>query len=515
LLSSSELNQSDAVLNGSSNYPETSSILTLANESPLPFATLLRGSNSFGALIAGEGYPAVPSPDMPSPGTNAYYDGGYNTARYNSGIGGTVDGLHFSGGTIDGLQIECNYTGVRDTLESRTAFAESLARVMEQFFAAHYGVSLRESVPKAWITGGGGFSAATNWFNGALPVSTNHLWFTGPGGGLNHDLPALATGSGVVGSITFSNAPTGSYTFSGNAFTVLRGITNNSSVTQTINNAITLAGPQTFASDSGALALGGSVNTSGHPLGWAGRIILNGTVSGPGAVNLAGSGVIEGNGTIAGAVSGSGTVAPGTGAGTLALGGGLDLSAGGTYRWELAVHSTSNPGVDYDVISLTGGNLVLGGTSVLALVFTNAATAPDSGNAFWQAPHAWTIVGLSGSAANPGATRFASIQNNTYAAGSFTNYADGGGNVVLEYIPVASATPPQITGVSKLGDGNFSLTFSGALGQPYSVRASTNLALWWPDWTILGAGTFGASPVTFTDFNATNFPQRFYLISSP
>lgn len=59
-------------------------------------------------------------------------------------------------------------------------------------------------------------------------TSPGVLGGTGPGGTPNHNLAALATGMGVIGSITFSNAPTGSYTLTGNPFTVLRGITNHS-----------------------------------------------------------------------------------------------------------------------------------------------------------------------------------------------------------------------------------------------------------------------------------------------
>ena len=34
-------------------------------------------------------------------------------------------------------------------------------------------------------------------------------------------------------------------------------------------------------------------------------------------------------------------------------------------------------------------------------------------------------------------------------------------------------------------------------------------------WTLLSSGTFGGLPLTFTDTQATNHPQRFYLLTVP
>jgi hypothetical protein len=46
------------------------------------------------------------------------------------------------------------------------------------------------------------------------------------------------------------------------------------------------------------------------------------------------------------------------------------------------------------------------------------------------------------------------------------------------------------------------------------VLTSTNVALPMANWTVLTSGSFGASPVTYTDTGATN-AQRFYRIQSP
>jgi hypothetical protein len=64
----------------------------------------------------------------------------------------------------------------------------------------------------------------------------------------------LNTGTGVVSALNFSNAVTGTYTISGNAFSLLRGITNHSTFTQVINNHTSrfLGSPTTVAATSGS-----------------------------------------------------------------------------------------------------------------------------------------------------------------------------------------------------------------------------------------------------------------------
>jgi hypothetical protein len=107
-------------------YEDQSSIRTLSRDSPASFSALLRGPRSLGALFEAEGLPAVPSPASPNPGSDEYFDGGYNTARHGSR----------AGGPISGIQIESNFNGVRDTQANRERFATSLVSVWESFHAS-------------------------------------------------------------------------------------------------------------------------------------------------------------------------------------------------------------------------------------------------------------------------------------------------------------------------------------------------------------------------------------------
>ncbi|HEY6168996.1 MAG TPA: hypothetical protein VI454_13220, partial [Verrucomicrobiae bacterium] len=137
LLTASELGLSDATLNGSSSYANGSSIRELNQRSPVNFATLLRGSNSLGGLLASNGYPSVPSPAIPDPDTNAYFNGGYNTDAHSS----------VNGGTISGLQIECNYTNVRDSAFNRLLFSTNLAKAVDTYCSNHFPLNLHDKLP--------------------------------------------------------------------------------------------------------------------------------------------------------------------------------------------------------------------------------------------------------------------------------------------------------------------------------------------------------------------------------
>jgi len=84
-------------------------------------------------------------------------------------------------------------------------------------------------------------------------------------------------------------------------------------------------------------------------------------------------------------------------------------------------------------------------------------------------------------------------------------------------LTVNPLVPPALSDFAILSDGNFQFSANGANGQNYRVWASTNVALApiTTTWTLLSSGTFNSSPVTFTDTQATNFSQRFYLLTVP
>ena len=130
LLYEDELALSDATLN-TSTYIDYSSIrvLALQNQLALTHAELLRGPLALGTRLASHGFPSVPSQQDPFPQQGQpYFSGGYNTARHGS----------YNGGAIDGVQIECNFSGVRDSPMNRARFADSLRVALTAFLTDHY-----------------------------------------------------------------------------------------------------------------------------------------------------------------------------------------------------------------------------------------------------------------------------------------------------------------------------------------------------------------------------------------
>jgi hypothetical protein len=70
----------------------------------------------------------------------------------------------------------------------------------------------------------------------------------------------------------------------------------------------------------------------------------------------------------------------------------------------------------------------------------------------------------------------------------------------------------------RLGDGSFQFGFSNPSGASYRVLASPNAAAPLNTWSNLGSAAEtspGSGQFLFTDHQATNYPQRFYRVSSP
>ena len=129
LLTAAQLSLSDAQLDAGG-YVATSSLVLAASKTSAKFSEILRGPSSLGGLLGAStpSIPSVPSAAVASPGGDAYFDGGYSTSRHTS--------------LLPGVQIESNFTGVRDTATSRAAFASGLVEAVRTFVKQHLGLTL-------------------------------------------------------------------------------------------------------------------------------------------------------------------------------------------------------------------------------------------------------------------------------------------------------------------------------------------------------------------------------------
>jgi autotransporter-associated beta strand protein len=338
-----------------------------------------------------------------------------------SGVGSAIHGVN-SGGTVELSGDNSLWTGGlserRGTLRlgHKNALGTAPLTVTPVTTAGAMPVSWQATTP---LTGA---SSITNAVNITITNTAPHLTVSGAND-LEMSGPISLGVSGTVSPI-ITNINTGA--------TILSGPISGTGFGLTVmgNGTLTLAGNNTY---DGATVIGGGTLRVNN---------ISGSGTGSGAVTVQSGATLGGSGTIAGGVTiaSGGSVGAGSSAGLLTIGNGLDLSSGGTNFWELAANSTANPGTDFDQISLTGGNLVLGGSSRVRIKFIGTATIPDN-SAFWQAAHSWTVVSLSGTAANPGSTTFSAIDGtNGITAGTFTTSVSGG-SVVLNYTPSATSPP--------------------------------------------------------------------------
>ncbi len=274
---------------------------------------------------------------------------------------------------------------------------------------------------------------------------------------------------------------------------------NTNGTTQTFSGPISGSGSfrKSVGSGSGGTTILSGANTySGATIVNAGALLVNGSL-GTNSVTVASGATLGGNGKINGPVTiqSGGTVAPGTSTETLTISNSLTLSAG------------SKTSIDVDAATQTSGRIT-GLTSVsydgtLQLNITGTLSGGESFQLFSAGNYAGS---------------FSSIVPPIPGAGLVWNTNSLSLNGILSVTSTnATVQQPNITGLSRLSDHSVQFSFIGSAGQSYRVWAGTNLmvAPVTNNWTMLTNSTFNGGPVLFTDWQATNFAQRFYLITVP
>jgi hypothetical protein len=117
--------------------------------------------------------------------------------------------------------------------------------------------------------------------------------------------------------------------------------------------------------------------------------------------------------------------------------------------------------------------------------------------------------------------RFANLQGFNYVVIHYDAAPVTGGDYgpvfMADNMMVTPAPPPIIlTGAVKLSNGAFQFGFTNAPGGTNTVLVTTNLARSQANWTVLGvAAEISSGQYQFTDLQATNSPNRYYVVRSP
>jgi subtilase-type serine protease len=195
----------------------------------------------------------------------------------------------------------------------------------------------------------------------------------------------------------------------------------------------------TQTNGAGTVVFGAAQDYQGNTTINSGSTLVTAGLTGPGTVSVLANGTLAGTGPIAGLVSVSGRVFPGTSSSSvLTANNGLTFASASQYAWKLSALTTGGSGSSWDRIDVGGGVLNVQSGAILAPQFIGTATAPNAGNPFWQANHTWNnVVGLTGTATSTGPLVF-QINNSAWSGfGAFTTApATIGAGVELRWTPV-------------------------------------------------------------------------------
>jgi hypothetical protein len=186
----------------------------------------------------------------------------------------------------------------------------------------------------------------------------------------------------------------------------------------------------------------------------------------------------------------------------------FDSQATNTPPLQITVTNPTNGQAFSTGASITGTTTVTKGTPPYTVTFyTNSAGgAYGLAGVVSSSPYTVTLGMLAAGTYGIYAT---ATDSATPTPATSTSATNGPNDTFSVVIPT-----PTLSGIATLRGTSFSISFSGFTGQGYTVLMTTNLALPLESWTPLTNGTFGASPVDFTDTHATNAAQ-FYRIMSP
>gem|GEM_PF-5272250 len=285
-----------------------------------------------------------------------------------------------------------------------------------------------------WDGGGAdnNITTAQNWVGDTLPAANSDIIWAG-----TIRLNVNVDVGGPARSYTFDNTA-GAFVISGAAFSISNGIINNSTATQTINNAATLTLAQTWSAASGNLVFGGTIDNGGFLLtiNGASNTSASGIISGTGGLTKSGAGRL----TLTGANTYSGVTTVSAGVLNLQNGTGLGTIAGGTIVTSgAALQLQGGIAVGNEALTLDGTGIsadgalrnISGNNSWAGLITINSTTRinSDSGTLTLDVASGNAITGSNDSLQFGGAGNI--TINDIIATGTGTLTKDGTGTLIL------------------------------------------------------------------------------------
>ena len=231
----------------------------------------------------------------------------------------------------------------------------------------------------------GNWTNGANWNTNNAPTAGAHVTFDGTTR-TSVNIPSTVSPA----SLTFAGGA-GAFVLSGNGINLgSGGLANNSPLTQTIGNQVTLAANQTWTLASGNLALAGYLGAAGYNLTLAGsgNVTFGGQVNGAGTLVTTGAGDRTFNAYVSATrleILGDGAVTFATainaGSGGIAINGAGDvvfngINSGGSLSIAGTGDRTFNgSSLSVSTISVTGGDQVVFNTQISNSVYTQSGGA--------------------------------------------------------------------------------------------------------------------------------------------